>query len=62
MSDIDIEIEVVPGVWLVRRILAGDVLWFWQCRTCHDSFGPLTGREGAEAGARLHRHRDDNGG
>jgi len=56
------EIEVVPGVWLVHRLLADKPLWFWQCRVCPDSFGPLTGREGAEVGARAHRHLADNGG
>ena len=35
------------------------MLWFWQCRECDDGFGPLTGREGAEVGARAHRHGDD---
>lgn len=55
----DIEAEAAPGVWLVHRLLAGDVLWFWQCRVCPDSFGPLTSREGAEVGARAHGHRDD---
>jgi len=59
MSDIEIEIEVVPGVWLIHARWAGEGLWFWQCRRCHDSFGPLTTREGAEVGARAHRCRAD---
>jgi len=54
MSDAKIEIEVVPGVWLVQASWTGDVLWFWQCRECDDGFG-----EGAEVGARAHRHRED---
>ena len=53
------DIEIVPGVWLVHAYWAGEGRYFWQCRRCHDSFGPLTNREGAEAGAREHRHRAD---
>ena len=52
-------VEVVPGVWLIQASWTGEVLWFWQCRECDDGFGPLTGREGAEVGARAHRHGDD---
>ena len=59
MDDVEIEIEVVPGVWLVHAHWAGEGRYFWQCRRCHDSFGPLTNREGAEAGARAHSHRVD---
>jgi len=55
----DIEAEVMPGVWLTPRLLAGKTLWFWQCQVCPDSFGPLTNRKGADLGARAHRHRDD---
>ena len=53
------DIEIVSGVWLVHAHWAGEGRWFWQCRRCHDSFGPLDNREGAEAGAREHRHRAD---
>jgi len=53
------DIEIVPGVWLVHAHWAGEGRWFWQCRNCRDSFGPLTNREAAEAGAREHRHRAD---
>ena len=52
-------VEAAPGVWLIQASWTGEVLWFWQCRECDDGFGPLTGREGAEAGARAHRHGDD---
>jgi len=68
MSDIEradssrATVEAAPGVWLIQASWTGDVLWFWQCRECDDGFGPLTGRAGAEAGARAHRHLDDNGG
>ena len=55
-------VEIVRGVWLIQALWTGDVLWFWQCRVCDDGFGPLTGREGAEVGARAHLHLEDNGG
>jgi len=52
-------IDATPGVGLVRAPWAGPDLWYWLCVECEDAFGPLTGRDGAEVGARAHRHRDE---
>ena len=56
------DVPIGSAVWLVPADWEPGELWIWQCRVCDDSHGPLASRECAEAGARLHRHRDTQGG